>query len=942
VKNLSFIVIVAGVTLMVCAGPCLSARAEEQSVDQAIRSLRGIQAEKLSQADKESKAVELEKAWETLGKGGPPAAKALRKALAEDRQTGKTDDFFALAAAALLWKIGGAAESEEIARIWQSARQTVNYNYVYGTALMAARTRDPRVLPMLRALLHEKQGTFPLPQHAMTLAWPESMKVVWEMYGPGGLSALEDVLEHSGNAAELEAAMPLLAGAQQVTALPAIRRLAKHQDSDVRGTAIQCLGTFGQPQDYDLLAAGPNLRNTEGVVAHIVGLWQFGDCRAAALLTQHLDSPDEGVRQIALRALMELPCPEALAAIHKREGVAADAEEKKACRMCVKWLTDFLGTTWEAYHTKSPAEQRQLFSISRKKLEEEQFALRAADRKLTRAEFIKVAKQWQQDHRITGEKYKWVEPRHILAVATAADLPLLINVRSRMCERVSDECLGEIAKLDYLIFRLGRSRYRQDTGPLSIPYGWCPEPDTEPERAIAAIKKACGRVTIDENRPGKPVVGVRLTGFPVNDGVLSRLKGLTQLRSLELQCAQITDAGLESLKGLTQLQTLNLEWTHVTDAGLEHLKGLVQLRSLSLNATQVTDAGLKCLEGMNRLQDLDLERVRVTDPGLQCLEGLRQLQQLNLAHSEVAGAGLAHLVGLDNLKKLDLQWSKLTDAGLQHIERMKQLQDLNLAGSKITDAGLERLRGMTQLQSLDLSCTQIANQGLDALKGLNQLQELRLGRTQVTDAGLERLKSLPRLQKLDLGNTQISDTGLGHIEGMGQLRELGLAGTKVTDAGLHFLEHLGRLRQLELSNCRVTDRGIEHLKGTKRLESLYVDGTRVTDAGLNCMIGLTRLTTLHLGHTAITDAGMKRLEGLNQLRFLYLNETGITDAGLKHLVGMKQLQTLELDDTGVTDAGLEYLTGLKRLRSLSLPREKVTEAARRKLQEALPDLERCY
>ena len=42
----------------------------------------------------------------------------------------------------------------------------------------------------------------------------------------------------------------------------------------------------------------------------------------------------------------------------------------------------------------------------------------------------------------------------------------------------------------------------------------------------------------------------------------------------------MTDAGLEHLKGLTQLRELNLNDTQVTDAGLEHLKGLTQLQSV--------------------------------------------------------------------------------------------------------------------------------------------------------------------------------------------------------------------------------------------------------------------------------------------------------------------------------------------------------------------------
>jgi Leucine-rich repeat (LRR) protein len=50
------------------------------------------------------------------------------------------------------------------------------------------------------------------------------------------------------------------------------------------------------------------------------------------------------------------------------------------------------------------------------------------------------------------------------------------------------------------------------------------------------------------------------------------------------------------LKGLTNLKELDLTSTKVTDAGLVHLKGLTNLRHLVLEDTQVTDAGLAAMQ----------------------------------------------------------------------------------------------------------------------------------------------------------------------------------------------------------------------------------------------------------------------------------------------------------------------------------------------------------
>ena len=45
-----------------------------------------------------------------------------------------------------------------------------------------------------------------------------------------------------------------------------------------------------------------------------------------------------------------------------------------------------------------------------------------------------------------------------------------------------------------------------------------------------------------------------------------------------------------------QLEELFLDSTQITDAGLEHLRGLTQLRTVDLRNTQVTDKGVNELK----------------------------------------------------------------------------------------------------------------------------------------------------------------------------------------------------------------------------------------------------------------------------------------------------------------------------------------------------------
>jgi hypothetical protein len=83
---------------------------------------------------------------------------------------------------------------------------------------------------------------------------------------------------------------------------------------------------------------------------------------------------------------------------------------------------------------------------------------------------------------------------------------------------------------------------------------------------------------------------------------------------------EVTDASLEPLKGLSEVRELDLYGTKVTDAGLRHLKGLSQLRELCLSDTQVTDAGLEYLKELTQLQQLDLDGTQVTDAGVTKLQ----------------------------------------------------------------------------------------------------------------------------------------------------------------------------------------------------------------------------------------------------------------------------------------------------------------------------------
>ena len=138
------------------------------------------------------------------------------------------------------------------------------------------------------------------------------------------------------------------------------------------------------------------------------------------------------------------------------------------------------------YAKKSPEEKAEMIAAARKSADEWYQSLKE-DKKLTHDQLIEAAQEWKRNGRIfdakpltftqlpkegkkdnaflvSVNKYDWVEERHILSAATASDLPLLLEVKAALCAGLSEESLVEIRRLNKVIERLGRSRYRKVIG----------------------------------------------------------------------------------------------------------------------------------------------------------------------------------------------------------------------------------------------------------------------------------------------------------------------------------------------------------------------------------------------------------------------------------------------------------------------------------------------
>lgn len=145
---------------------------------------------------------------------------------------------------------------------------------------------------------------------------------------------------------------------------------------------------------------------------------------------------------------------------------------------------------------------------------------------------------------------------------------------------------------------------------------------TTPEQAeaISLVEGSGGSVKFADDRPGRPVIEVRLGGAAVIDGALARLACFPELETLALFDSQVNDARAAELKPLKSLQTLYLGRTQITDVGLEALGGMSKLQTLGLSDTRVTDSGLALLKSLKALRSVNLRNTLVTDAGVRDLK----------------------------------------------------------------------------------------------------------------------------------------------------------------------------------------------------------------------------------------------------------------------------------------------------------------------------------
>jgi hypothetical protein len=446
-----------------------------------------------------------------------------------------------------------------------------------------------------------------------------------------------------------------------------------------------------------------------------------------------------------------------------------------------------------------------------------------------------------------------------------------------------------------------------------------------PQQATAYLRQRRYGLTVDEKRPGRPVVGV--TGYAVNvttadvqalkdlgslewltfyssplpPGSLSTLKDIPSLRELSITIGRDAPTpALSEVGTLQQLRVLYVASCKEPDTLMESVASLVNLEHLSVgDARGLTDAGLRKLKNLPRLHGLSTDSAQLTPAGL---TELRHLQELHWGCPPDAPIDLAELQALRELQSLFVS-KRLTDADLKAIAGIGSLRKLQIDLSAATDAGLAQLKRLEHLQQLSLSASGFTGKGFGALKALAELRELRV--YDASDAVLRAVASYPSLERLNLR-----------------------LGAGATDAGFNRLRGLPHLHRLEVTDAnRLTDKLWAAVKGMRQLEQFALRNDRVTGRGIGQLKELPRLRGLWLSCRIMSDAAMQELKEVQTLRQLFLARVRVTDAGLRQLAALRNLRVLSVDSNAATGGGMEALRK-------ALPNTKIDQTYRPGLPDA--------
>jgi len=148
--------------------------------------------------------------------------------------------------------------------------------------------------------------------------------------------------------------------------------------------------------------------------------------------------------------------------------------------------------------------------------------------------------------------------------------------------------------------------------------------------------------------------------------IVTQLRRLPKLNSVNLWDAKITDDDLALLRPLTQIQQVFLYFQRqpVTGEGLQHLTSMSNIRQLTLLGTSVSPRASESFSNFENLESLHISGPAARDEGLEELASCPRLQNLTLDSCNSSTQGLRAVARIQSLKSLRFHNSEVAPNSL--------------------------------------------------------------------------------------------------------------------------------------------------------------------------------------------------------------------------------------------------------------------------------------
>ncbi|TYH56958.1 hypothetical protein ES332_D08G056700v1 [Gossypium tomentosum] len=432
-----------------------------------------------------------------------------------------------------------------------------------------------------------------------------------------------------------------------------------------------------------------------------------------------------------------------------------------------------------------------------------------------------------------------------------------------------------------------------------------------------------------------------LSGNNFNDSVLSKLKSLTKLKTLDLSDNRIISLRHfegEKVQPMMNLEVLDLSGNLLKNNDLTYLKGLSSLKSLNIGGNQLEGSiDIRVLNNLTKLKLLDLsdnkiESLQSSHDGERPLN-VTNFEELYLDSNSFTNSLLAQLNGFSNLKSLSIRGNQLNGSiNIKVLNNLTRLKTLDLSDNKIESLQSphdgERPFNLTNLEELYLDSNSFANSLLAQLSGFSNLKSLNIRNNQLKGSiNIKDLNALSNLEKLDMSNNEVKEfvpTKNKENESLEKLKVATLNNVFIngTVSLMQLLETFSSVNTLYLRDNHFNDTisTQDQLHVSSKIEELVLDGSYINNNILQGIGVLASLKILSLRGCGLS--GTLSTQGwcdLWKLEVLDLGENAIEGTLPPCLANLSSLDYLDISDNQFTGKGASTaLANLTLLRFISL------------------------